>query len=214
MACLHLHRCLYHCLLPMMQLPLASRLSVSPVVRVSNICKGPQAPGGSWRHRRYLFTTKPPSPLCLSRLGVCSVGDAMADTKPSYYHRPGKRVPAERPPFTVGDLRKAIPAHCWERSLVKSFAYLALDLAMIAGLYWASTFIWTAPVPTWAKWGLLWPLYWFFQGAVATGVWVTVSCLGLAAWLLVRLLPGSRGQWWQPCGNPPPTLVHPCCIVH
>ena len=56
-----------------------------------------------------------------------------------------KRVPTASPPFTVGSLRKAIPAHCWERSLLTSSKYLACDLAMAAGLYYFSTLIPSAP---------------------------------------------------------------------
>ncbi len=43
------------------------------------------------------------------------------------------RPPVEKPEFTIGTLRKAIPAHCWERSVVRSFGYLFLDLIMAAG---------------------------------------------------------------------------------
>ena len=42
---------------------------------------------------------------------------------------------------------------------------------MVATLYFASTFIDTAPVPAAVRWAL-WAVYWYFQGAVATGVWV------------------------------------------
>ena len=84
----------------------------------------------------------------------------------------GMRQPTEKPPFTIGELRRAIPAHCFVRSLWKSASYLLVDLMMIAGLYMASTYIDDAPVNGYVKWGLLWPLYWFFQGAVGTGVWV------------------------------------------
>jgi len=56
-----------------------------------------------------------------------------------------KRVPTASPPFTVGSLRKAIPAHCWERSLLTSSKYLVCDLAMAAGLYYFSTLIPSAP---------------------------------------------------------------------
>ncbi|KAI8471658.1 MAG: fatty acid desaturase-domain-containing protein [Monoraphidium minutum] len=83
---------------------------------------------------------------------------------------PAGRAPASPPPFTVGQLRRAIPAHCFERSLLRSSAYLAVDLAAAAALYYASTFIHLAPA--WLAWGLLWPLYWFWQGAVCTGLWV------------------------------------------
>ena len=34
--------------------------------------------------------------------------------------------PAGRPHFTVADIRKAIPEHCFERSALKSFAHLGL----------------------------------------------------------------------------------------
>lgn len=79
------------------------------------------------------------------------------------------RAPADTPPFTLGTLRRAIPAHCFERSMTRSFAYLAMDVAVCAALWWGSTFIDSAPKPLPF---LLWPLYWFFQGAFGTGIWV------------------------------------------
>ncbi|CAG7890454.1 unnamed protein product [Brassica rapa] len=33
-----------------------------------------------------------------------------------------KRVPCETPPFTLGDLKKAIPPHCFKRSIPRSFS--------------------------------------------------------------------------------------------
>lgn len=78
---------------------------------------------------------------------------------------PKGRAPAAKPPFTVGDLRRAIPAHCFERSLLRSSAYLAADLAGAAALYYASTFIDRAPALL--AWGLLWPLYWWAPRARA-----------------------------------------------
>ena len=81
-----------------------------------------------------------------------------------------KRVPTAVPPFTIGTLRRAIPAHCFERSLVKSFPYLVLDLVAVAALYYSTTFFHLAhPVVAWT---VLWPMYWFWQGAVCTGIWV------------------------------------------
>lgn len=69
----------------------------------------------------------------------------------------------EKPPFTIGTLRKAIPAHCFERSALRSSLYLAGDVVVMALLYLASTYIDPAPVPTWVKYTFMWPLYWFFQ---------------------------------------------------
>ncbi|EFN55499.1 hypothetical protein CHLNCDRAFT_48812 [Chlorella variabilis] len=83
------------------------------------------------------------------------------------------RQPVEtKPAFSVGTLRKAVPAHCWQRSLWRSSAYLLADLAMLAALVYASTHIDAAPVPAAVRWLALWPAYWFFAGAVATGLWV------------------------------------------
>jgi hypothetical protein len=72
---------------------------------------------------------------------------------------PASRAPSAPPPFTVGQLRRAIPPHCFERSVLRSSAYLILDLVAAAVLYYASTFIDLAP--TWLAWGLLWPAYWW-----------------------------------------------------
>jgi len=90
-----------------------------------------------------------------------------------------RRVPAVKPPFTVGDIRRAIPAHCFSRPLTKSFAYLFTDLAIIALLFYCSTFI--DGLATNARFGdawgpvvrhVLWTAYWLCQGAVGTGLWV------------------------------------------
>jgi omega-6 fatty acid desaturase (delta-12 desaturase) len=90
-----------------------------------------------------------------------------------------RRVPSARPPFTVGDIRRAIPAHCFSRPLTKSFGYVAVDLALVALLFYASTFIDVlAPDARFgAVWGpilrhVMWTAYWICQGCVGTGVWV------------------------------------------
>jgi hypothetical protein len=57
------------------------------------------------------------------------------------------------PPFSLSDVRDAIPSHCFERSAAKSFAYLAFDVAIVAGLAaaayaansWCATARGTAP---------------------------------------------------------------------
>ncbi|XP_051148912.1 delta(12)-fatty-acid desaturase FAD2 [Andrographis paniculata] len=75
------------------------------------------------------------------------------------------RVPHSKPPFTLGEVKKAIPPHCFQRSLRRSFSYVACDLAVASALYYAAT--------TTTRFHLLaWPLYWICQGCVLTGVWV------------------------------------------
>jgi hypothetical protein len=94
----------------------------------------------------------------------------MASQEPIVCERPC----TEKPQFTVGDLRRAIPKHCFERSLVKSSQYLLADLVAVAALVYASTFIDSLPVPVVAR-AVLWAVYWFFQGAVCTGTPAALS---------------------------------------
>lgn len=78
------------------------------------------------------------------------------------------RPSTDKPQFTVGDLRRAIPKHCFERSLWRSSQYLIADLIAVAALVYASSFIDSLPVSNVIR-AVLWALYWFFQGAVCTG---------------------------------------------
>lgn len=78
----------------------------------------------------------------------------------------------DKPPFTVGDLKRAIPPHCFKRSLSTSFAYLFTDLAIIAALAFSTRYFEHPAVPKLVSYLVLWPLYWAVTGSVATGVWV------------------------------------------
>ncbi|GBF89180.1 omega-3 fatty acid desaturase [Raphidocelis subcapitata] len=67
------------------------------------------------------------------------------------------------PPFSLSDIRDAIPARCFERSAAKSFAYLAFDVAVVAGL--------AAAAFTLNSW-FVWPLYWLAQGTMFWALFV------------------------------------------
>jgi len=77
------------------------------------------------------------------------------------------------------ELRAAVPKHCFERSIVRSLMHLSLDLAMIGAMgisiYYFDTHL-LSTFPQYPHLYLLkfiaWPLYWWFQGVVMTGVWV------------------------------------------
>ena len=69
------------------------------------------------------------------------------------------------------DIQRAIPSHCFERNVFKSLMHLASDLAIIAVLGYAATWISHPSLPSWSSY-ILWPMYWYAQGAVMTGVWV------------------------------------------
>lgn len=47
----------------------------------------------------------------------------------------GKEVLESDPPFTIKDLKKAIPPHCFERDYITSFKHLGWDLARIFILF-------------------------------------------------------------------------------
>jgi omega-6 fatty acid desaturase (delta-12 desaturase) len=121
---------------------------------------------------------------------------------PCAKHVASSRQPVSPPDFTIGTLRKAIPPHCFERSLASSLAYLALDLAMIAALYVFSTKIdtiapciasYVSPVPMGAVKAVMWGIYWFFQGAVSTGVWVIAHECGHQAFSKYQLVNDGIG---------------------
>jgi hypothetical protein len=71
------------------------------------------------------------------------------------------RLPTEKPAFTIATLRNAIPAHCFERSLTRSCAYLVADVLLVAALFGFSQLIETK-FPIWLA-AVAWPVYWFFQ---------------------------------------------------
>lgn len=92
---------------------------------------------------------------------------------------PIDHVPVVKPPFSVADVRRAIPAHCFQRSLVKSCAYLALDLAIVAVMMFLSRYIDTTLTDDrFGKFGgfllrsAAWCVYWVITGNVMTGLWV------------------------------------------
>lgn len=90
----------------------------------------------------------------------------------------GKPQPTDVPPFTLADIRRAIPPKCFERSLVTSFRYLFVDLFFVAVFYLLSQQI--DSTFTDERFGAAgfylraaaWVLYWCCQGCVGTGLWV------------------------------------------
>ncbi|KAF3642626.1 Omega-6 fatty acid desaturase, endoplasmic reticulum [Capsicum annuum] len=81
-----------------------------------------------------------------------------------------RRAPVSKAPFTVGELKKAIPPHCFQRSLVRSFYYVVKDITLLYVFsYIANTYFHLLPYPYYY---LAWPIYWIAQGSVLTGIWV------------------------------------------
>ena len=107
-------------------------------------------------------------------------------------------LPLEPPKFTLTTIRDAIPSYCFKRNLFTSLGYLFIDLLFIAAFGFAATYISSVPsllselltlisqkieisaavsnaLLTYVFPSLpyiLWPIYWYAQGSVMTGVWV------------------------------------------
>ncbi|KAI7729213.1 hypothetical protein M8C21_008787 [Ambrosia artemisiifolia] len=80
-----------------------------------------------------------------------------------------KRLPTSKPPFELSDLKRAIPPHCFELLILRSFRSLFRELFLICTLYYlASNNIPLLPQPL--KY-IAWPLYWFFQGLILGSLW-------------------------------------------
>jgi len=94
------------------------------------------------------------------------------------------RVPNTKPPFTLGQLKKAIPPHCFHRSLLSSFYYVVCDLSLAFILYITTTYFHLLPHPLSL---VAWPIYWVLQGCILTGVWVIAHECGHHAF--------SKYQW-------------------
>ncbi|NEQ31918.1 MAG: fatty acid desaturase [Leptolyngbya sp. SIO4C5] len=66
-------------------------------------------------------------------------------------------------PFTLQDVRRAIPAHCFQPNLGRSLAYFFLDIGIIAGLY---------GVAAWIDSAWFFPLFWLMQGTMFWALFV------------------------------------------
>lgn len=70
-------------------------------------------------------------------------------------------------PFTLKDLRNAIPDQCFQPDTLKSLAYFFLDLGIVAGLYGLAAYL-----TTYSNGWLLWPLFWCAQGTMFWALFV------------------------------------------
>lgn len=78
--------------------------------------------------------------------------------------------------LTMKQIRAAVPAHCFKRSLITSLRHLVTDLLMITAMglavRWLDVHLTDFGVPRSIVNFFVWPMYWWWQGAVMTGVWV------------------------------------------
>lgn len=70
---------------------------------------------------------------------------------------------AEKLPFTLQDLKAAIPAECFEPNVVKSLYYFFRDVVIVAGLYALANYL-----DSW----YFWPIFWVMQGTMFWALFV------------------------------------------
>ncbi|KAI7736748.1 hypothetical protein M8C21_030228 [Ambrosia artemisiifolia] len=71
--------------------------------------------------------------------------------------------PGAAPPFTLADIRAAIPKHCWVKDPWRSMSYVVRDVVLVFGL---------AAVAAYLNNMVVWPLYWFAQGTMFWALFV------------------------------------------
>lgn len=71
--------------------------------------------------------------------------------------------PSAPPPFKIGEIRAAIPKHCWVKNPWRSLSYVLRDVLVVTALGAAALHF--------NNW-LFWPLYWAAQGTMFWALFV------------------------------------------
>lgn len=88
----------------------------------------------------------------------------------------------EVPDFTIKQIRDAIPKHCYERSAVRSLAYVVRDMIYLGTTFYLwNRFVTPEYVPSQPLRVVLWGVYTFLQGLFGTGLWVLAHECGHGA---------------------------------
>ncbi|KIV86491.1 hypothetical protein PV11_02102 [Exophiala sideris] len=81
--------------------------------------------------------------------------------------------PFEIPDYTISDIHKAIPKHCFERSAATGLYYVARDVVSLATTFYLfNRFVTPENIPSTPLRAGLWFLYTVVQGLFGTGLWV------------------------------------------
>jgi len=100
----------------------------------------------------------------------------------------------EVPDFTIKQIRDAIPKHCFKRSALRGYGYIARDMAVLASIFYVfHNYVTPETVPSTPARFALWGLYGFLQGLWATGLWVIAHECGHGAFSDYKLLNNFTG---------------------
>ncbi|RYC61569.1 hypothetical protein CHU98_g4643 [Xylaria longipes] len=77
------------------------------------------------------------------------------------------------PDYTISDIHKAIPKHCFEISTVTGVSYVLRDLACAASIWYLfTTYLTPENIPSTPLRAVFWGFYTFIQGCFGLGLWV------------------------------------------
>nr|XP_018916235.1 PREDICTED: delta(12)-oleate desaturase-like [Bemisia tabaci] len=102
-----------------------------------------------------------------------------------------KRAPTSKPPFTLAGLKRAIPPHCFERSLARSFSFLLADVSAFFFFSFATATL--VSILPWQAAYLAWPLHWFVAGTIMAGYWVIAHECGHHGFSNYRIVDDAVG---------------------
>ncbi len=88
-------------------------------------------------------------------------------------------------PFTLQDIKAAIPAHCFEPSVGKSLSYFFIDISIIAGLYFIAY-----KLDSW----LFFPIFWVMQGTMFWALFVVGHDCGHGSFSKIKWLNNLIGH--------------------
>lgn len=98
------------------------------------------------------------------------------------------------PDYTIKQIRDAIPPHCFKRSALRGFAYIARDMLLLASTFYVFHNYATSEYVRSSRLRFcLWILYGFLQGLFATGLWVIAHECGHQAFSSSKTLNDSTG---------------------
>jgi len=149
----------------------------------------------------------PPSSQMTMRRPADQVEEAAAKETEDMKSRVDGFDAGKPPPFRIGDVRAAVPEHCWRKSPWRSLWYVARDVAVVAALGAAAA----AGMDSWA----VWPVYWAAQGTMFWALfvlghdWYAVPSCRRGPPLIVCFF-----SWLRLASTTPtPTTIHACNVT-
>lgn len=98
------------------------------------------------------------------------------------------------PDYSMGDIIRAIPKHCFKRNTLRSLGYVARDFACLATTFWAwNKYVTPENIPSTPVRAVLWGVYTVVQGLFGTGVWVLAHECGHQAFSPSKIVNDTVG---------------------